>query len=62
MNLLDLETINLELKAIKMKKQIIEKYAGSDETVYKIMVHEARAGIKDCQESLSYFSNRKKRN
>lgn len=62
MNTLDLETINLELTAIKLKKLIIEKYSGSDETVYKIMVKEARTSIKDCQESLGYFSTRKKRN
>lgn len=62
MNALDLEVINLELTTIKIQKLIIEKYAGSDETAYKIAIQEARACIKECQESIGYFSNPKKRN
>jgi hypothetical protein len=47
------EIIRLILASTMQKKQIVTKYAGSDETVCKIMVNEARAGIRQNADELN---------
>jgi len=56
MNPLINEIILLELQSIKNKKLLIQKYAGSDDTVSQIIVKDSRSAIKQSQESIQYFS------
>lgn len=56
MNPLINKIILLELQSIKNKKLLIQKYAGSDDTVSQIIVKDSRAAIKQSQESIQYFS------
>jgi len=59
MNAFYMELIKLCLLGIKLKKQLIIKFAGSDDTVSKIIAQEARFGIIDDQRALQFFLKRK---
>lgn len=56
MNTTTLECIRLEIESINLKKQLINKYAGFDDEVSKIITKDSRAAIKQSQEALLIFS------
>lgn len=56
MNDLVLHIIKLEIESIKFKKLLIEKYSGLDDPISQIITKDARASIKQSQESIQVFS------
>lgn len=56
MTALALEIVKLEFEALKLKKMLIEKYSGFDDSVSQIIVNESRIAINQIQESIKYFS------
>jgi hypothetical protein len=54
-----MQIITLEMEGMKLKKQLIQEYAGSPSTLAKIITKEARDAIKQSQEEIQVLATLK---